>query len=186
MAPPGWTPPGSWRCCSSACPPGPAGGFPHPCCGTRTASIRSSCCSFPCWRSRCRRGGCLHRREFGVAIVSAIVIFARAFVIITAALRALKLRWNSILPYAARGLGLAAVCGGAVLAGQHAVANLTFPGVSLYAGSACAVAAMLLMVGARPQVLGEEAQSALARLVPRFALRWTQPRPATDSKGSQP
>jgi lipopolysaccharide exporter len=121
-----------------------------------------------------------------VAVVSAIVIFARAFVIITAALRALNLRWSSILPYAGRGLGLAAVCGGAVLAGQHAVANLTFPGISLYAGSACALAAMLLMVGARPQVLGDEAQSALARLIPRFALRLTQPRAAADSNGSQP
>jgi lipopolysaccharide exporter len=121
-----------------------------------------------------------------IAVVSAIVIFARAFVIISAALRALTLRWSSILPYAARGLGLAAVCGGAVLAGQHAVASLTFPGISLYAGSACALAAMLLMVGARPQVLGDEAQSALARLIPRFAVRWTHPRAAADSNGSQP
>jgi lipopolysaccharide exporter len=121
----------------------------------------------------------------GVAVVSAIVIFARAFVIITAALRALGLRWSSILAYAARGLGLSVVCGGAVLAGQHAVAGLTFPGVSLYAGSACALAAILLMVGARPQVLGDEAQSALARLIPRFAMRWIQLRPAADSNGSQ-
>jgi len=119
-----------------------------------------------------------------VAVVSAIVIFARAFVIVAAALRALGLRWSSILPYAARGLGLSAVCGGAVLVGQHAVASLTFPGVSLYAGSACALMAMLLMVGARPQVLGDEAQSALARLVPRLAMRWTHPRP--DSNGSPP
>ena len=63
---------------------------------------------------------------------------------------------------------------------------MTFPGVSLYAGSACAVAAMLLVVGARPQVLGDEAQSALVRLIPRFALRWTQLRAAADSNGSQP
>lgn len=101
-----------------------------------------------------------------IAAVSAVVIFARAGVIITAALNALGLRWSAILPYAARGLGLSAVCAVAVLAGQHAVATLTFPGVSLSAGGACALAAMLLIMGLRPQLLGREARSALARLIP--------------------
>lgn len=121
-----------------------------------------------------------------IAVVSAIVIFARACVIIIAALGALKLRWGSILPHAVRGLGLAAVCGGAVLAGQHAVASLTFPGISLYAGGACALAAMLLMVGARPQVLGREAHSALARLFPAFAPHWPQPATPADPEGQLP
>nr|MBA3774252.1 hypothetical protein [Ramlibacter sp.] len=53
-----------------------------------------------------------------------------------------------------------------VLAGQHAVAALTFPGISLYAGSACALVAMVALVMVRPQVLGLEARSALARLIP--------------------
>ncbi len=110
-----------------------------------------------------------------VAVVSAVVIYARAGVIVSAALNALKLRWTAILPYAVRGLGLAAVCTVAVLAGQQAVSGLTFPGVSLYAGSACALAAMLLVIGARPQVLGIEAQTALGRLLPGFALRWIAP-----------
>ena len=56
----------------------------------------------------------------------------------------------------------------AVLAGQYAVATLTFPGVALYAGGLCAMAAMLLLIVVRPQVLGLEARSALARLVPGF------------------
>jgi lipopolysaccharide exporter len=101
-----------------------------------------------------------------IAVVSAVVIFARAGVIVTAALNALGLRWSAIFPYAARGLALASVCAAAVLAGQHAVATFTFPGVSLSAGGACALAAMLLIMGLRPQLLGQEARSALARLIP--------------------
>ncbi len=120
-----------------------------------------------------------------VAIVSAAVIFARAFVIVSAALRALQLRWSAILPDAMRGLALAALCAGAVLAGQHAVATIAFPGVALYAGAACALAAMLLVIGARPQMLGREAYSALARLLPAFALRWPQPAASAES-GSMP
>ena len=106
----------------------------------------------------------------GIAIVSAIVIFVRALVIVAAALNALQLRWLTIAPYAARGLGLAAVAAVAVLAGQQAVATLTFPGVALYAGGLCAMAAMLLLILVRPQVLGLEARSALDRLVPGFGL----------------
>ena len=64
---PGWTPPGSWRCCFCACPPGPAGGFPHRCCGTPAASTRNSCCSCPCWPSRFRHGGCLRRPEYAAS-----------------------------------------------------------------------------------------------------------------------
>ena len=107
----------------------------------------------------------------GVAIVSALVIFARALVIVGAALNALQVRWITIVPYAARGLGLAALCAAAVLAGQEAVSTLTLPGISLYAGSLAAAAAMALVLFVRPQTLGLEAQSALARLVPRFGLR---------------
>lgn len=112
-----------------------------------------------------------------VAIVSALVIFARAVVIIAAALNALNLQWAAIAPYAARGLGLAALCAGATLGGQQAVASITVPGISLFAGAAGALAAMLFVVGARPQVLGREAHSALARLFPAFALHL--PHPAT-------
>lgn len=111
----------------------------------------------------------------GVAMVSAAVILARAVVIVAAALRALQLRWHVLLPYAARGLFLAAVCAVAVFAGQHAVAGLHLPVVSLFVGGGCALAAMLLIVGLRPEVLGAEAQSALARLVPGFRARLASP-----------
>lgn len=117
------------------------------------------------------------------AIVSALVIVARAGVIIAAALRALELRWSALLPYAARGLFLSTVCAAAVLAGKHAVATLTFPGVSLYAGGICAVAAMLLLVATRPQLLGVETLSALARLFPAFRVRWALPALPADAGG---
>jgi lipopolysaccharide exporter len=106
-----------------------------------------------------------------IAAVSAVVIFARAAVIIAASLRALGLTWSAIVPDILRGMGLAGVCAVAVLAGQHAVAALTWPNVSLTAGGICALTAMLLLVFARPQVLGAEAQGALGRLLPRLAPR---------------
>ncbi len=105
----------------------------------------------------------------GVALVSAVVIFVRAAVIIAAALKALQLRWSVVLPYALRGAGLSVVCAAAVLAGQHAAAGLAFPGAGLFAGGSFALLAIVFMVAARPDVLGAEAQSALARLLPRFA-----------------
>jgi lipopolysaccharide exporter len=107
-----------------------------------------------------------------VAVVSALVIYARAGVIITAALRALQMRWSAIFPYLVRGIGLAAVCAGAVLAGQYAVAGVTFPGISLCVGGACALGAMLLMIGTRPQLLGRETQNAIANLFPAIRVRW--------------
>ena len=110
------------------------------------------------------------------AIVSALVIVARAGVIIAAALRALGAAVERRASDAARGLFLSAVCAAAVLAGKHAVATLTFPGVSLYAGGICAVAAMLLLVATRPQLLGVEALSALARLFPRSGCAGARPR----------
>jgi lipopolysaccharide exporter len=118
-----------------------------------------------------------------VAIVSAIVIFARAGVIVAAALNALKLQWSALLPYAIRGLGLAAVCAAAVFAGQYATAGFTFPGASLFAGGTCAMAAMLLLVRVRPQVLGRETHSALARLIPAFTPHWPGPAVPAHSEG---
>jgi lipopolysaccharide exporter len=108
----------------------------------------------------------------GIAIVSAVVIFARAFVIVVAAARALQLRASAVLPYVARGAGLAAICALAVLAGKEAVAGITFPGMGLLCGGACAAVAMLVAIAARPQWLGREAQIALSRLLPAFALRF--------------
>jgi lipopolysaccharide exporter len=110
-----------------------------------------------------------------VAMVSVLVIVARAIVIVGAALRALKLGWLAVLPNAVRGLGLAAVCAAAVLAGQQAVAGLALPGISLCAGGTCALIAMLLMMSFRPQILGRDVGNALASLFPAVRMRWALP-----------
>ena len=107
-----------------------------------------------------------------VASVSAVVIYARAFVIITAALRALDLSWSVLAPHVARGLGLAALAAAAVLAGQTAASPFALPLLSLMAGGTCALAALALAVIGWPQVLGAQAQLAISRIVPRFATRW--------------
>ena len=122
----------------------------------------------------------------GIAIVSLAVVFARALVIIGAALNALNLRWTSILPYVARGLGLSAVCSLAVLAGQQVVSTLEFPGVGLYAGATCALVAMLIVLLVRPTVLGAEAQGALARIIPRFGFKLAPVTPVTPVVQAKP
>ena len=106
-----------------------------------------------------------------VATVSVAVLVLRAAVIIAAALRALELRWSVLLPSVLRGLGLAAVAGAAAMVGRQAAAGLSFPGASLAAGAAAALTALLLLVGLRPRVLGEQANLALVRLVPALAHR---------------
>lgn len=110
----------------------------------------------------------------GVALVSAAVISARALVIVAAGHRALDLRWHALLPDTARGLALACVGGLAVLAGQHAVAPMGLPAVSIVAGGLSAVVALLLVVGLWPALLGAPTQSALARLVPGLAARFAR------------
>jgi O-antigen/teichoic acid export membrane protein len=107
----------------------------------------------------------------GIAIVSAVVVYARALVIVTAALHALQLRWWSVVPYVGRGFALSAVCVLAVLAGQEAVSSLEIPGIGLYAGATCACFAMLVVMLVRPTLLGAEAQIALGRIVPRFGFK---------------
>ncbi|AEG92175.1 oligosaccharide flippase family protein [Ramlibacter tataouinensis] len=100
------------------------------------------------------------------AAVSAVVIVARAVMIVAAGLRALDLRWVQLLPFAARGLLLSLLCAGAVWAGQWAVAPHTLPAASLSAGSAAALAAGLLVLLGVPQLLGSHARGALARVLP--------------------
>jgi lipopolysaccharide exporter len=117
------------------------------------------------------------------ATVSAVVILARAGVIIAAALKALDLRWSAVAPYFVRGLLLSALCAVAVRAGQHGVAGLTFPGASLFAGSLGAAAAMLLVLAMRPQVLGPETLGALARIFPALRVRWALPPTPADAQG---
>ncbi|HKB55012.1 MAG TPA: oligosaccharide flippase family protein [Ramlibacter sp.] len=101
-----------------------------------------------------------------IAIVSALVIFARAVVIVLAALHALKLRWSDLLPAAGRGAGLACVCTAAVLAGQRLAAPITAPGAALFAGAIAALLVLAIVLRVLPQALGRETRSVLARFMP--------------------
>jgi hypothetical protein len=102
----------------------------------------------------------------GVAIVSCAVIAARALVIVTAALRALDLRWSALLPYAARGIALSLVAALATFAGQQAASSVPHPLVALVAGGSCAALAMLAVLLFKPEALGAEARTVLARVLP--------------------
>jgi hypothetical protein len=101
-----------------------------------------------------------------VAIVSSLAILARAIVIVTASLRALELRWTVLLPYAARGIALSALCAAAVIAGQEASSSIPSPLVGLVAGGSFALLAMLAVLLIKPEALGPEARTALSRVLP--------------------
>jgi len=120
----------------------------------------------------------------GIAIVSACVIYARAIVIITAALRALGLRWRVVLPYLARGVALAALCAAAVLAGQEVATASQSSLVALCAGAVAAGAAMLSVLWLRPAALGDETRMALSRVVPFFGARLAPTVAPVDQGGS--
>lgn len=119
-----------------------------------------------------------------IAVASAALVFARAAVMVAAALNTLELRWTTILQPSARGAWLAALCGGAVLVGQHSVARFEMPAVSLLAGGAFALATLLLMVMVRPHWLGDDVRSALCNLFPALRLRWPTLPPAVPRSSS--
>jgi lipopolysaccharide exporter len=105
-----------------------------------------------------------------VAMVSALIIFARAAVIIVAAMRALALRWSALLAPAARGAVFGAICTAAVLGGQQMVAAFAYPAVALCAGAVAALAVLFVVLAVFPQTLGAETQGVLARFVPFMRL----------------
>jgi O-antigen/teichoic acid export membrane protein len=115
-----------------------------------------------------------------VAVTSAIVITVRAAVIVAASLRALALSPAVLLPFAARGAALSAVCGIAVLLGRHGAASLQHPIVTLLAGGTLGLLVVLALVAVRPQLLGPEARTVVARLVPAIGPRW--PAPAQEAR----
>lgn len=118
-----------------------------------------------------------------VAAASAVLVFARAAVIVSAGLKALQMRASTLLPLALRGLGLGAFCAVAVVAARYGVGRWHHPALSMAAGGAGALAALLLVIGARPQLLGRDAHTALSRLIPAIEPLWPATHPAP---GGQP
>jgi len=118
-----------------------------------------------------------------VATVSALIIAARAIVIVVAALRALRLRWRVVAAPLLRGAALAVVCALAVLTGQHAAAGATQAGVALAAGSAGALAVLLAVAVWPQQLLGADVHGVAARFVPFLRPRAVPAFAATQPEG---
>jgi lipopolysaccharide exporter len=107
----------------------------------------------------------------GIAIVSCVVIFARAAVIVAATLRALGLRWNTLARDALRGLALSSLCALAILGAQQVSSWTASPLVALFAGGIAAGLAMLAVLVFKPEALGRDARTALSRVLPVFGPR---------------
>ena len=103
------------------------------------------------------------------AAVAALLLVLRAFVIGTAAMRAVQLRLTTLLPHVARGLLLSALCAAGVLAGQSAVARFEIPLLSLAASSLAGFAMLALLIAVRPQLLGDQTAAMVIRFFPRLA-----------------
>lgn len=100
------------------------------------------------------------------ATVAALLLVLRAIVIGIAALRALGLHGSTVLPHAARGLLLSALCCAGVLSGQLAVAHFEMPLLSLLAGTLSAFVPLALLLAVRPQILGDQAAAMVLRFCP--------------------
>lgn len=106
-----------------------------------------------------------------IAIVSCVLIFARAVVIVAATLRALDLSWSVLARDLGRGLGLSALCALAVFGAQEASSSTASPLIALFAGGIAASVAMLAVLVFKPEALGRDAQTALSRVIPKFGPR---------------
>jgi lipopolysaccharide exporter len=100
------------------------------------------------------------------------LLLLRALVLVVAALRALRMPGSRLAPHALRGALLSAACAAAVWAGLRLAQPVGAPLVSLLAGSAPLLAA-LLVPWLRPQwcapVLGEPCWRMVLRFAPRLA-----------------
>lgn len=121
------------------------------------------------------------------AVVAALLLVLRALVIGTAAFRALGLSGRAMLPHAARGIFLSALCIASVLGAQHGVAGFGQPLVSLAASGLAALCTLALLLAVRPQLLGDQTADMVIRFVPALAgvLHRTGPRPVSDTLGEQ-
>jgi lipopolysaccharide exporter len=121
------------------------------------------------------------------AAVAALLLVLRAIVISAAAIRALGLRGSTLLPHAARGLLLGALCCAGVLAGQLAVARFDMPLLSLVASAFMVFFPLALLLTLRPQILGDQAAAMVLRFFPGLEsfLRRAIPAPRSENFSEQ-
>ena len=120
----------------------------------------------------------------GIAVVSAVLIFARAAAIIVAAIRVLRLRFSVVAVPLARGFGLAAASGAALLAARHLLPAGAAPWITLVGEGTAAAVVLLIVASAWPRLLGTDAHDVLMRALP--FLRSRRPPPFAPHAGSVP
>ena len=103
-----------------------------------------------------------------VAVIAGLLLVMRGLVIGSAAMRAVQLRWTTLLPHTIRGLLLSGMCAIGVLGSQKAVANFNLPILSLVASSMTALILFALLINWRPQVLGDQTIAMIIRFFPRL------------------
>lgn len=118
-----------------------------------------------------------------VAIVSLVLLLARAAVIIVAALRALEQRWATVAAPVARGAALSVAAAAAVMGAQHLVAGVAVPGLALAAGSAGALSFAVLVLFGCPRLLGAETCQVVGRVLPSVSSAWPAPLPVVLPEG---
>ena len=115
------------------------------------------------------------RGIFYAAAVAAGLLVLRALVIGAAAFRALDIRFNAVLPDAARGALLALICAAGVWIGQRSVASFGLPALSLAAAGLMTLFFLVPIVLWRPQLLGKHTLSMIVRFVPALKTRFSFP-----------
>ena len=103
------------------------------------------------------------------ATVAALLLLLRALVVGSSAFRALRLSWTELLPEAGRGLVLSVLCLAGVRLGQASVSNLEMPLLSLAAGTLMGLSLPALLLAVRPQFLGHQCATMVARFFPALA-----------------
>ncbi len=104
------------------------------------------------------------------ATVAAALLVLRALVMSLAAMRALKLHWARVLPHAARGLLLSALCVMGVWLGQNATAEFDRAWLSLLASGLLSLGTVAATIALRPRLLGTESIDMVLRFFPRFSV----------------
>ena len=104
------------------------------------------------------------------AAVAAVLLVLRALVVSLAAMQALKLDWSSLLPHAARGLLLSALCVMSVWLGHSATAEFDKAWLSLLVSGLITLCTVVAAIALRPQCLGQATIDMVLRFFPRFSV----------------
>lgn len=111
-----------------------------------------------------------HGIRYAAGVAAALLVL-RAGVIATAAFKALSLGFRDVMPDAARGFLLAALCAAGVVAAQTALAKYDLPLLSIAGASLSALVVVSVAVLLRPQLLGAQTGAMIVRFLPALESR---------------